>query len=380
MGSPGGHFAFDLGFSQGNLDHTTIAALHRKQQKQKKRNQLVDSGVGVMTSITLAGGGSPGTPADGQKHPPYPTPVEEGVVGRAEGVAPVDAQGQRRLKLLELNYVSSSVSALLMDNSALSSVQPMSTSTPSNVLVEATPSRPGSAPSNMESTPSFSKKPKSRSAMAVQQLRDLRASSPDPLLAHGYPRQQQRQGLGQGSGPGSYDGVHSTLASNNNNNSFGLSTVTRDLPWDPKDKHKGDKGYSNAHTHNTRPPGTPTPASTHPSTQPSTQPIGHSPSMNALPSSTPLPPPSLADLNLDPRLATLAKDLSPLHFETGHHHTLSSHSINTFCQATLPTDPINLSHPIHPHHNSPYQPILSTHLITHPTNPSSLPCTSKHRA
>ena len=147
------------------------------------------------------------------------------------------------------------------------------------------------------------------------------------MLAHGYPRQQQKQGLGQSSGSGlngSYDGLHSTLASNNNVNNFGLSTVTRDLPWDLKDKqHKVDKGNSNTHTSHNRPPGTPAPAPT---------------------SSTPVPPPSLADLNLDPRLATLAKDLSPLHFET----ELNFADYETYCtilgkiSLSSRTDPVPL--------------------------------------
>ena len=274
------------------------------------------------------------------------------------------------------------ISALLMDNSALST-RPAST-----------PSRPGSAPSNLESTPTptSSKKPRSRSAMAIQRLRDLRTSSPDPLLAHGFPRQQKQglgpgQGQGQGPGPaqgqgqgpevGSY-GVHSTLASNNNVNSFSLSTVTRDLPWGAKDKPKGDRGNSNTHTLNNRPPGTPiinpalasTYPSTHQQTQQQTQQQSHqqnggsSPSTNTLPtSSTPQPPPSLADLNLDPRLATLAKDLSPLHFETGPHNILSTHLINALHQPTLSIHSLS-THPLKP--SAPYQYILSTHPINQP--------------
>ena len=336
-----------MGFSQGNLDHTTIAALNRKQQKQKKRLRVVvESGVGGTA-------GSPGALADGSERRHHMSAVEgRGEKGREDGN--VDEQGQRRPLPLELNDPPSSVTDLVMDNSAL-----------------PTPSRPGSAPSNLESTLSFSKKPKSRSVTALQHLRDLRASSPDPLLAHGFSRSQAKQGLGQGSGPGSYDGVHSTLASNNNVNSFGLSTVTRDLPWGPKEKRQSDKdkGLSNAHHQQSRPPGTP--GTPHLSTQPQAQAQsgGLSPSMNTFSSSTSLPPPTLAELNVDPRLATLAKDLTPLHFETGHPFRpslppiTSTHIINPSHQHTPQTRPINISP----------QPALSLP-PTHTTLPLS--CTS----
>ena len=349
MGSPGGHFAFDVGFSQGNLDHTTIAALNRKQQKQKKRLRLVEGGVGGTA-------GRPSALADGSERRHHMSAVEgRGEKGIEDGG--VDEQGQRRPQPLELNDPPSSVTDLVMDNSAL-----------------PTPSRPGSAPSNLESTLSFSKKPKSRSVTALQHLRDLRASSPDPLLAHGFSRSQAKQGLGQGSGPGSYDGVHSTLASNNNVNSFGLSTVTRDLPWGPKEKRQSDKvkGLSNAHHQQSRSPGTP--GTPHLSTQPQAQSGGLSPSMNTFPSSTSLPPPTLAELNVDPRLDTLAKDLTPLHFETGHQpsfrpshqHIPSAHSFRPSHQHIPSTQPINTyyqhtlsTHPINPH----YQRIPSTRPI-----------------